>query len=148
MLFEGNDYNFDMAYYSLPGMPTNMEKMGSKNILSPYEGFLRGNMFKDEYDPYKNLTYLKLKPKTNQEKLLYEIMSLCFAINDLNLYLDLNPNDMESFNLLKSYIKEKNKLTDTYVNQYGPLVIDETTGSKYEWLNDWPWDSKRGDMYV
>ena len=55
---------------------------------------------------------------------------------------------MESFNLLKSYIKEKNKLTDTYINQYGPLVIDETTGSKYEWLNDWPWDSKRGDMYV
>lgn len=148
MLFEGNDYDFNVAFYQIPGMPNKKEMIREKEILNPFEGFLRGNMFKDEYDPYKNYTYLKLEAKSAKEKLLYNIMALSFAINDLNLYLDLNPNDNQAFILLKKYIGEKNHFTNEYVEKYGPLVIDESTGSKYEWLSGWPWEIQGGDMYV
>ena len=56
MLFDDNNYTF----------ATNETK--DNIILSPYESFLRGNAFKDEYLPYKKYTYLKLNPISKEEK--------------------------------------------------------------------------------
>lgn len=144
MLFEDNNFDINMTLF-MPDVDFKRES----NILTPMEGFLRGNMFKNEYEPYKNLTYLSLKPTTEKEKMLYKIMALSFAINDLNLYLDLHPDNKEVFDLFKKYIEEKKSLCKEYVRIYGPLEIDETTGSKYNWLDSpWPWDSLGGSMYV
>ena len=105
------------------------------------EGFLRGNMFKDEYQPYKNLTYFKLNPTCEREKALYKLMALAFAINDLNLYLDLHPSEAKMFDVFKKYIKEYENTCKEYEEAYGPLKITATTGAKYNWLNSpWPWD--------
>ena len=41
----------------------------------------------------KNYKPEVLKPTNDQERLLYNIQTICFAAHDLNLYLDLNPND-------------------------------------------------------
>ncbi|MBR6113474.1 MAG: spore coat protein CotJB [Bacilli bacterium] len=138
MLFD-NNYGFDMNLIEASS--------NSSNILSPYESFLRGNSFKDLYDSYKNYTYMKLKPTNNKEKLLFEIMSLCFIVNDLNLYLDLNSNDKEAFNLFTKYIEEEKALQEKYVKEYGPLTLDEVKNT-YNWLGDMPWESTRGDIYV
>lgn len=144
MLFENNDFDINMSFF-MPDVDFNRDN----KILDPMEGFLRGNMFKDEYLPYKNLTYFKLTPKTEKEKMLYKIMALSFAINDLNLYLDLHPDKKEVFDLFKKYVAEKEKLSKEYERIYGPLKITGTTGSKYNWIDSpWPWENTGGSMYV
>ena len=68
MLFDNNDVDLDFTLLNLAGMPTkdlmsmNNFNQSTSNILSAKEGFLRGNMFKNEYKPYRNLTYIDIKP--------------------------------------------------------------------------------------
>ena len=144
MLFDDNNFDVNMSIF-MPEIKFNR----NSNILEPMEGFLRGNMFRDLYDPYKNLTYFKLVPKTEKEKALYKIMALSFAINDLNLYLDLHPDNKEAFDLFKKYVEDKKACTKEYTKNYGPLTVTKATGSKFNWLDaPWPWDSMGGSMYV
>ena len=144
MLFEDNDFDVNMAFF-IPDVNFNR----TVNILSPMEGFLRGNMFQDEYEPYKNLTYFKLIPRDEQERLLYQVMALSFAVNDLNLYLDLHPDDKEVLALFKKYVNEEEMKCQEYVKKYGPLEVSEVNGSKFNWINSpWTWDNKGGSMYV
>ncbi len=141
MLFEDNDFDVNISLF--------VPDVDFSNILEPMEGFLRGNMFRDEYEPYKNLTYFKLTPANEQEKKLYEIMALSFAINDLNLYLDLHPDRKDLFQLFKKYVQDKDRLCEEYTKTYGPLDVDEATGLKFNWINSpWPWDNRGGSMYV
>ena len=144
MLFEDNDFDVNMTFF-IPDVNFNR----TVNILSPMEGFLRGNMFKDEYEPYKKLTYFKLVPQNEQERLLYQVMAYSFAVNDLNLYLDLHPDNKEVFDLFKKYVIEEKNLCNEYVKKYGPLEVNETMGTKFNWIDSpWPWDNKGGSMYV
>lgn len=144
MLFEDNDFDMNLALF-LP----DFEITRDANILSPMEGFLRGNAFANEYEPYKNLTYFKLVPKNDKERVLYQIMALNFIITDLNFYLDLHPDKIEVFNLFKKYIKEKEDLCKEYTKKYGPLKLSDATGDRFNWLNSpWPWDNEGGSLYV
>ena len=88
MLFDNNDYSFlDLV--------NNQDN--NTNMYTVKEGFLRGNMFRDEYLPYKNYSYININPKSDREAKLYNVMQYEFAINDLNLYLDIHPNDEYAF---------------------------------------------------
>ncbi len=148
MLFDNTDFDYEISFLKIPGSDFNKEIRDSK-FLSPEEGFLKGNLMKDEYVPYKNLTYCKLTPQNEQEALLLKLMAYSFAINDLNLYLDLNPKDQSTYELFKKYVKEKNRLEEMYSEKYGPMTITETQGSSYNWIMDpWPWDNTGGSMYV
>ncbi len=154
MLFDDNNYDFDvlsLAGFSFdPKNQYNMEDKTNKDILvDSNEGFLRGNMFCKEYEPYKNMKYKNLKPTTEREALLYKIMEMEFAVNDLNLYLDLHPEDMMIYEKFKMYVKECMHLKEEYARIYGPLTLDEVNKNTYEWLkNPWPWDKTGGSMYV
>ena len=144
MLFEDNDFDINMAFF-IP----DVDFSRTVNVVSPMEGFLRGNMFKDEYEPYKNLTYFKLNPSNDKERLLYQVMAYSFAINDLNLYLDLHPDNKEILELFKKYVKEEKELCNEYVKKYGPLEVSEVMGQKFDWINSpWPWETRGGSMYV
>ena len=144
MLFDDNEFDINMAFF-MPDIKLNRDK----KILNPEEGFLRGNMFKDEYKPYKNLTYFKLNPTNEKERDLYKVMALSFAINDLNLYLDLHPMNEEVFNLFKEYVKDYTYLCKEFEKKYGPLKLTESVGTKYTWLDSpWPWDNMGGSKYV
>lgn len=99
------------------------------------EGFLKGNLFKDLYNPYKNYKYGMLSPSSEKEQLLYNILMYKFALNDLNIYLDNYPNDIKCINLYNKYLAEETKLIDQYEKKYGPL----TTDSKYLGENTWKW---------
>ena len=144
MLFEDNDFDVNMAFF-IPDVDFNR----TGNVLSPMDGFLRGNMFQDEYEPYKNLTYFKLNPSNDKERLLYQVMAYSFAINDLNLYLDLHPDNKGMLDLFKKYVKEEKELCNEYVNKDGPLEVNEVKGQKFDWINSpWPWETRGGSMYV
>jgi spore coat protein JB len=146
MLFDNDmDYNFfDMA--SLNNDINNY----NNNLYSAKEGFLRGNMYTNEYDPYKNLTFISIKPRNEREVKMFNIMQYSFAINDLNLYLDLHPEDKEVLNLLKEYIEEEKNAKKEYESIYGPLEVCDVKGSEFDWINSpWSWEKDNGGgMYV
>ena len=145
MLF---DDNFGFITYDLYG--GNLDKDKSTKLVSVDEGFLRGNMFADLYKPYKNYTIKKINPKNRKEELLLEIMELSFAINDLNLYLDLHPDDTRLLEKFNAYVEKSCQKEMEYVKNYGALeVIDNTSDEKFEWIkNPWPWDRDGGAKYV
>lgn len=148
MLFDNTDFNYEVSFFKIPGSDFN-ENARTDKFVSVEEGFLRGNMMRDEYEPYKNMTYLKLQPQTERESLLFKLMAYSFAINDLNLYLDLHPEEKDTYDLFKKIVKEKNKLEESYSEKYGPMTVTETEGEMFNWVkNPWPWDKTGGSKYV
>lgn len=145
MLF---DDNFGFITYDLYNGLINKED--SNKLVSLQEGFLRGNMFEEEYKPYKNYKYRKIEAKNKREEMMLEIMELSFAINDLNLYLDLCPDDEKMLAKFNDLVEKSCKLEMEYVRNYGALeVIDNSSNKKFEWIcSPWPWENEGGSKYV
>ena len=117
-----------------------------KNNIDPKEGFLRGNLFDKLYKPYKNYTYNNLKPNNKKDELLYNILMYKFALTELNLHLDIYPNDMMMLNLFKNYQEEEKKLCNEFEKNYGPLTLNsEYVGNNnWHWINSpWPWEGTK-----
>lgn len=144
MLFDDN-----LGFFGFT-IPSNMKLETNSNLASVKDGFAKGNMFNDLYDPYKNYRYQKLTANNKQEELLLEIMVLSFAINDLNLYLDLHPTDESMLRKFKDLTEKAYSKEMEYVKCYGPLeVMDSESLSKFEWINNpWPWENTGGTKYV
>lgn len=112
-------------------------------ILTPIEGLTIGNLFYDLYSPYKNYKPKELKADSQKGSLLLKIQSLCLAVNDLNLYLDIHPEDQETFHLFKNYISELENLTKTYSENYDVLELCHDMGQNFTWYKKpWPWEVK------
>ena len=72
--------------------------------------------------------------------LLKEIMSLDFALTELQLYLNNHPEDEKALCLYKKYAKELKELKDCYQKVYGPLT-KEFPCNKWRWIEEpWPWE--------
>ena len=137
-----NDYDF--AVDLLNGKMPIYEKGEETKYYRPEEALERGNLFPSLYDQYRDYKPYEIGVKTPREKSLLEIQKLDFAINDLNLYLDLNPFDKEAYSLFKKYVEECVRKKKEYSSIYGPLTIDNIT-DEYEWASGiWPWEE--GEM--
>ncbi len=134
-----------MNYYNYIPNTGNMNcQVQNTNLYDPYQGFIRGNMFKNIYDPYKLNNPYNINPVNEQAKMLTTIDALNFAMIDLNLYLDIYPNSREYIDLFNKYRQEKNNLVKEYENRYGPLTIDSDANNTYPWAWDkfpWPWQN-------
>ena len=72
--------------------------------------------------------------------MLKEIMSLDFALTELQLYLNTHPEDEKALCLYKKYAKELKDLKEKYQKVYGPLT-KEFPCNKWRWLEEpWPWE--------
>lgn len=144
MLFTVNndDTNLFNDYFNLKNEPENLQKPKSTNdLLTPKQGLNLGNMFASEYDRYKNYRPRELKASNMQEAELLKIRELSFAVNDLNLKLDVDPNNQEYFVIFKKYAKELNKLIQEYSEKYNVLELCLDTKNEYTWhKNPWPWE--------
>ena len=143
-----NDMNFladpksmiyDMNYQALyPNavMPTN------NNILDTKLGFKRGNLFNNLYDEYKNYKPQELKANNEKEDLLLQIDEQRFAMIEMNLYLDLYPNNKEALNRFNTYLKKEKELVTLYESKYGPLTTSSPVQTNnWTWNNSpWPWE--------
>lgn len=116
----------------------NLKSTDSVDVFNYVDGFMYGNMFKNEYDPYKNYKVTKLESNCDKGDLLLKIYQYDFALNDLSLYLDLNPDDKVIYELFKKYTEEVNEYMDMYVKKYGPMELDESPYSSYMW-DEGPW---------
>ena len=117
--------------------------MNNQNLFNPQEGFIKGNMFSNLYSQYKNYMPQRLNPMNEQEKLLYELDSIGFAMHDLNLYLDIHPEDQSMVALFNDYRRKQEELTKNYESMYGPLTVNsnEMENKTFSWVNtSWPWE--------
>lgn len=119
----------------------NPEGINPVNLYDPKEGFLKGNSFKDLYSPYKNYQPMNLTPRSEQEKCLYELSALCFAAHELNLYLDLHPENQSLFLLFQDYQKKADQKKEEYEQKYGPLSVNTPNQKEFDWMSgSWPWE--------
>ena len=115
----------------------------NSQILEANQGFIRGNMFGNLYDPYKNYKPMDLNPENEKEALLYQVMQYQFALTDLDLYLDIYPNDRNAVSLYNQYLTIMKQARDKYENMYGPLTLDSNYLGTNHWKwknNPWPWE--------
>lgn len=131
-------------FNNMNNMPNEMlNNMDDNNLADPKNGFLRGNLFNNLYDPYRNYKYRELKPNNKREELLYNILMHNFALVELQLYLDVNPTDKRMINLYNKYLMDKKKLCDDYERQFGPLTMEGLNMGTNSWNWDnspWPWE--------
>ena len=130
-------YNYFNNNYNQPVYNQNK----NKKLFNPYQGFIRGNMFPDLYNYYKNENPYNLNPGNEQAEILTNIDAYGFALNDLKLYLDIHPDDINYINLYNEYIREyKNNLME-YARKYGNIKSNNINDSnKWNWVSEpWPW---------
>lgn len=136
-----NNYNYDWYRNNTNQMFFNGMNY-NQNLYSPKEGFEKGNMFSNLYEQYKTYRPINVNPMTEQEKMLYEIQTMCFAAHELNLYLDLHPEDKSMIILFKDYQDQIRSLKNEYENKYGPLTVNGVKNENlFTWESaTWPWD--------
>ena len=129
--------NFDMYSELVPNNNYN----NSLNLYHPYEGYIKGNMFKDLYKPYKKYQEGNIKINSEKDEMLAKIGEDHFVMHDLNLYLDVNPNDQEALNKFMEYRNKLNNDIKNYERRYGPLDItsEENDNNNFSWVSTWPW---------
>lgn len=139
-----NNYNGYYSWYQ-PANDYGLERLipNRDNLFNPTDGFDKGNMFTNLYEQYKNFTPSKPKITNEQEKLLYDLQAICFAAHDLNLYLDIHPEDQSMLMLFNDYRKKANELTMEYEKKYGPITVssNQMNSNIFDWENSpWPWE--------
>ena len=143
--FKNFNYN-DMNMYNMKNTFNNntYNKQNDNGLYDPYNGLIRGNLFKNLYDPYKTGEPYEIKPMNEQAELLTSLDALGFAMIDLNLYLDVFPNDKEKINLYNQYRKQKEEILKEYESKYGPITTNSDSLNSYPWAWNnmpWPWDN-------
>ena len=137
------NYNWYSNYQRNNNYLNGMNIKESQDLYSPKEGFEKGNMFANLYSSYKNYKPKPLQPKTEQERMLYNLQAITFASHELNLYLDLHPEDQSMVTLFNDYRRQKEQLTKEYESKFGPMTVGSDTmeNQTFEWANSpWPWE--------
>ena len=70
-----------------------------------------------------------------------KIREYCFAIDDLNLKLDLEPNNKKLYDLFKIYNERLKVLVKDYEEKYEVLDLNDDLKGRYTWYSGkWPWE--------
>lgn len=140
------NYNLKNDYYNYENnnynQPTYTKNENPSSLYDPYNGFIKGNMFPSLYNEYK-VKPIDIMPKSDKEALLLYVDAMSFAAHDINLYLDVYPNDNDMIQLFNQYKIEANKLMEEYQDKFGPLVVNSDATNKTPWTWDnspWPWE--------
>ena len=116
--------------------------MANRDLATPYEGFIRGNLFNNLYQQYKNYRPNRLIPSNEQAELLLNVNQMTFAAHEIRLYLDVHPNDTEMINLFNQYQKQASDAIKSYEKKYGPILQDSPSQTNaFSWeAYAWPWE--------
>ncbi len=118
--------------------------VNTASLFTPDDGYNKGNLFSNLYSQYKNYKPVVLKANNEREQLLLELSRMAFAAHEINLYLDLNPDDVSMITLFNDYRKKANELRTQYESKYGPLNLasDSLDQTPFMWeKNTWPWEA-------
>lgn len=110
-------------------------------LVSVKEGFNRGNMFDDLFWPYKYIA--NVKANGDEDELLLKIQMYSFAAHEMNLYLDVNPNDIQAIGIYNQYKDEEERLTKEYELKYGKICLGINDTFSWDWIKSpWPWERR------
>lgn len=112
------------------------------NLYDPNQAFKAGTIFKSLDLPYKNLKMPVLVPTSQKDAFMMEIQKYGIVVHDIDLYLDVYPNDENAIALRKKYYKEYTDLKDTYQRMYPPfdLCSNDINKVPFSWsTNKFPW---------
>ena len=144
-----NNYNYFDTFNNtfLPPQMSNYDNYNTMNnmLFGPYEGYIKGNMFRNLYEQYKNYQPAPITPMNEQEEALLNLNQFQFAMHELNLYLDVFPNDANMMNQFVTFRNNYNKLLSEYENKYGALNINSTSLNSipFRWSSTpWPWNRR------
>lgn len=145
-----NYANYSQNDYPLAGVNTNSQMPPQMpnhnvNISNASEGFIRGNMFSNLFQPYTAGEPFRLNPQSENEDLLNKLRATNFAGLDLGLYLDTHPDDAEALRLFNQYRIESTQLETEYERRCGPLTLHSNALNAYPWawiMSPWPWEVK------
>lgn len=108
------------------------------DLASVIEGFSKGNMDQDLYDPYRN--YKPILLNENDPSIM--LKAYWFAITDLQLYLDVHPDDTTTKELFNKYVEEFQRLEKQVEAKDGPITVATTYNLTPRWLwqKNWPFE--------
>ena len=101
-------------------------------------GLVRGTLFPGLDLPFMGMVNQKELPVTPKT----ELQALGFAINELALYLDTHPEDMQALELYRQYQKMYAHCATEFAKNHGPLTHGTPMEhSTYTWMDEpWPWE--------
>lgn len=104
----------------------------------PRKAMVRGTLYPGLDLPFMGMVNQNNLPVTP----LSEVQVLAFAVQELALYLDTHPEDMEALELYRQYQQLYRKSAQEYAQNIRPLNhTAPTQGDAYAWLDDpWPWE--------
>ena len=117
----------------------------SNQLYGSYEGYMKGNMFKDLYQGYKNYQLAQLIPKSEEEEALLNLNQMAFAMHEANLYLDVYPDDANMMRSYTDFRNNYNRLLEDYEKKYDALNVNssELNQVPFGWEEQiWPWDRR------
>lgn len=76
--------------------------------------------------------------------LMQRINEASFAMDDVLLFLDTHPNDLNALNYYHYVVQMRKEAMDAYESQFGPLMVEDVQSNDYwTWLTDkWPWEGE------
>ena len=101
------------------------------------KGLVRGTLFPGLDLPFLGMVNKSEKPVTP----LTELQAMCFALQELALYLDTHRDDREALELYRTYQRMYHDASAEYAKKCTPLQHSIPTEGPYKWLDDpWPWE--------
>ena len=123
-------------------IPYQKDKVNSLNDVTNFYianiALSNGSIEQSLYKPYYNYVPRTIKLTEDKVGLLNAIRSYYFALADLTLYLDVNPNNVVALELYNKYVESFNLAMNQYESLYGPLTIFSITSD----LNSFSWNKK------
>ncbi|MBS5114853.1 MAG: spore coat protein CotJB [Erysipelotrichaceae bacterium] len=114
-------------------------------LFNPETGFMLGNLFEGLYSPYKGFTNFKLNPCNEKEALHQQMLAFKFAAHELNLFLDMHPDNQNMLSLFHQYNTIYKQLEDKFVSLYHPITVNQVNQHSNEWVwinSPWPWENQ------
>lgn len=113
------------------------------SLFTPTVGFDNGNLFSNLYNQYKDFKPASVTADNEREAMMRELSRMAFAAHELNLYLDLHPDDTSMIALFNDYREKAVHLMKEYDRRFGPLSISSNNLNQtpFMWQKDaWPWE--------
>ena len=135
-------------YYLNDQFLRNMEpyrNVMTPSLFTPAVALDNGNLFSNLYSQYKNYKPVAVTTNNEREALMRELGRMAFAAHELNLYLDIHPDDTGMITLFNDYREKANQLMSEYDKKFGPLTINSNSLNQtpFIWEKDvWPWEVK------
>lgn len=121
-------------------------------VYGSCEALREGTIFPELNKVFFMAVESQTMPEALDEKsrLIQKINEASFTVNDLTLYLDTHPQDLEALSLFKDKIAERKSAMKTFAEAYYPLTIDCIADLTDQNAGHWTWSEGaapwEGDM--